>query len=120
MTHAKAAVPRAAVIGAGSWGTALAIHLARAGVDTILRARRPEAADALRRNRENAAYLPGCPFPDLLRVTADLAEALEARGLVLFVAPAQSSREIFRQWCHATTYASRTALRAAARSPVSA
>lgn len=97
MTHAKAVAPRAAVIGAGSWGTALAIHLARAGVDTTLKARRPEAAETLRRDRENAAYLPGCPFPELLSVTADLADALAGRSLVLFVAPAQSSREIFRR-----------------------
>ena len=92
----NAAAPRAAVIGAGSWGTALAIHLARAGVDTVLRARRPEAAADLRRDRENAAYLPGCAFPEALQVTADLAEALRGRDLVLFVTPAQSSREIFR------------------------
>lgn len=87
---------RAAVIGAGSWGTALAVHLARAGVDTVLRARRTEAAAEMQRLRENAAYLPGCPFPDRLEITADLEEAVRGRGLVLFVAPAQSSREIFR------------------------
>ena len=87
---------RAAVVGAGSWGTALAIHLAGAGVDTLLRARRPEAAAVMQRDRENAAYLPGCPFPDQLRVTAGLEEALRGRDLVLFVTPAQSSRAIFR------------------------
>jgi glycerol-3-phosphate dehydrogenase (NAD(P)+) len=87
---------RAAVLGAGSWGTALAIHLARSGVDTILWARRPACAADLRRERVNTTYLPGCPFPEGLQITADLAEALAGRRLVLFVAPAQSSRPLFR------------------------
>jgi glycerol-3-phosphate dehydrogenase (NAD(P)+) len=84
------------VLGAGSWGTALAIHLARSGVETILWARRSECAEQLVRDRENAAYLPGCPFPDRLQATADLAGALAGRRLVIFVAPAQRSRRLFR------------------------
>jgi glycerol-3-phosphate dehydrogenase (NAD(P)+) len=87
---------RAAVLGAGSWGTALAIHLARSGVDTVLWARRSECAADLERERLNAAYLPGCRFPDALRCSGDLAAALAGRNLVLFVAPAQRSRAIFR------------------------
>jgi glycerol-3-phosphate dehydrogenase (NAD(P)+) len=86
----------AAVLGAGSWGTALAIHLSRAGVETILWSRRAACAADLRRERVNTAYLPGRPFPDALQVTADLAEALAGRRLVIFVAPAQASRALFR------------------------
>jgi glycerol-3-phosphate dehydrogenase (NAD(P)+) len=87
---------RAAVLGAGSWGTALAIHLSRSGLETTLWARRAACAADLRRDRENTGYLPGCPFPDELHVTDDLAGALAGRRLVIFVAPAQSSRALFR------------------------
>lgn len=92
----KPGAGRAAVLGAGSWGTALAIQLARSGVDTILWARRAACAADLQRDRLNEAYLPGYPFPDGLRITADLAEALAGRRLVVFVAPAQASRPLFR------------------------
>jgi len=90
------ATVRAAVLGAGSWGTALAIHLARSGVETTLWARRSECAEQLGRDRENAAYLPGCTFPDRLQASADLAGALAGRRLVIFVAPAQRSRTLYR------------------------
>jgi len=86
---------RAAVLGAGSWGTALAIHLARAGVHAILWARRPEVAAAIGAARENPAYLPGCRLPDDLSVTGDLSTALGDRGLVVFAAPAQATRALF-------------------------
>jgi glycerol-3-phosphate dehydrogenase (NAD(P)+) len=88
-------VTRAAVLGAGSWGTALALHLSRLGHPVVLWARRPEAAAAIAAARENAAYLPGCRLPDALEITADLAVALRGRDLVLFVAPAQSTRALF-------------------------
>ncbi|HZM71595.1 MAG TPA: NAD(P)H-dependent glycerol-3-phosphate dehydrogenase [Candidatus Cryosericum sp.] len=87
----------AAVLGAGSWGTALAIHLARNGSDTTLWARRQEAARALQEERSNADYLKGYPFPDRLAVTGDLEEALRGRRLVLLVMPAQWTRPIVRQ-----------------------
>ncbi len=86
---------RAAVLGAGSWGTALAIHLARAGRATTLWARRAEVAAALRSRRENADYLPGRPFPEGLEIADDLERALRDATLVLFVVPAQASRAIF-------------------------
>ncbi len=86
----------AAVLGAGSWGTALSLHLARAGTPTRLWVRSAAAADRLRRSRENRDYLPGHRFPDDLQVTEDLGEALRGAGLVLFVVPAQASRPVFR------------------------
>lgn len=85
---------RAAVLGAGSWGTALAIHLARSGQDTVLWARRPEAAAALQKDRRNADYLPEVALPDNLRVTPRIEEALAGRHLVLLVVPAQCTRAI--------------------------
>jgi len=85
-----------AVIGAGSWGTALAIHLARNGAPCLLWARGERAAE-LQERRENPTYLPEHPFPETLKVTGDLGEALSRAEVVLFVVPAQASRSIFRQ-----------------------
>lgn len=85
----------AAVLGAGSWGTALAVHLVRAGVPAILWARRPAAAAAIGAARENATYLPGCRLPDELIVSGDLAAALAGRDLVIFAAPTQATRALF-------------------------
>ena len=90
------AAPRAAVLGAGSWGTALAAHLARSGVETFLWARTPERAAALRTARENADYLPGFRLPDGLEVGGDLAAALAGRDLVLLAAPAQATGALAR------------------------
>ena len=88
---------RAAVIGAGSWGTALAVHLARSGRPAVLWARDPALAERLAARRENAAYLPGCALPDGLEVTHDLRRALRDAALVLFVVPAQASRAVYRE-----------------------
>ena len=60
-----------AVLGAGSWGTALAVHSSLAGHNVRLWARRQLAADAMSRSRINADYLPRCEFPESLVVSAD-------------------------------------------------
>jgi glycerol-3-phosphate dehydrogenase (NAD(P)+) len=86
-----------AVLGAGSWGTALAVHLAGGGVSTRLWSRRRETAVALAGARLNATYLPGIAFPPGLDVLADLKPALRDAEIVLFVAPAQSMRQLARQ-----------------------
>jgi glycerol-3-phosphate dehydrogenase (NAD(P)+) len=90
-------VTRAVVLGAGSWGTALASHLAQLGVDTVLWARRPEQAVAIREAAENRDYLPGIALPPGLVVTGNLQEAVAGRRLVLSVVPAQATRAILRQ-----------------------
>ncbi|HEU4652827.1 MAG TPA: NAD(P)H-dependent glycerol-3-phosphate dehydrogenase [Steroidobacteraceae bacterium] len=80
-----------AVLGAGSWGTALAIQFARAGHATALWGRDAAQMDALATERRNARYLPDAPFPELLRVESDLHRALEARD-VLFAVPSHALR----------------------------
>lgn len=87
---------RISVIGAGAWGTALAILAQRAGRDVTLWPRRAEQADALRRTRENAAYLPGVPLDPALRIETDLARALDADA-VLYAQPAQHFRGFCRE-----------------------
>jgi glycerol-3-phosphate dehydrogenase (NAD(P)+) len=82
---------RVGVIGAGAWGTALALAALRAGRDTILWAREPDAVEAMRRDGENARYLPGIPLDPALEITADLARAAAADAIMV-VTPAQHLR----------------------------
>lgn len=84
------------VIGAGAWGTALAQLYAEAGHHTTLWAREPELAQALKRERENAKYLPGYRLSDALHITSDIASAMQSE-IVLSVIPAQYVRGILRQ-----------------------
>ena len=85
---------RIAIIGAGAWGTALAVLAERAGRAVTLWVRRPEQAAALEDARENAAYLPGVPLGLAIRIETDLARALDADA-VLYAQPAQH----FRSFC---------------------
>lgn len=80
------------VIGAGAWGTAFAVLLARNGRAVTLVPRRAEQAAALAAARENAEYLPGITLPAGLRVTADLAGALADAEVVLLACPSQALR----------------------------
>lgn len=84
---------RAAVIGAGSWGTALANLLVRAGQDTRLWSRGDEVARAVNEQHRNSVYLPGLSLEPSLRATTDMAEALEDAALVVFVVPSHAMRE---------------------------
>ncbi len=84
---------RFAVLGAGSWGTALAMLLADNGHEVTLWAHHESAAEAMRRERANERYLPGIPFPDSLQVTADLAAAVDDVDVVLIVVPSHAFRE---------------------------
>lgn len=77
----------AGVIGAGSWGTALAVHLARSGVPTILYGRDAAAIARMAETECNARYLPDNRFPPSLEVTADVATAVSGATLVLVVTP---------------------------------
>lgn len=81
------------VVGAGAWGTAFALHLARAGQAVVLVPRRPEQTRALAAARENADYLPGVALPPALRIDHDLKDALAGADVVLLACPSQALRE---------------------------
>jgi glycerol-3-phosphate dehydrogenase (NAD(P)+) len=82
---------RAAVLGAGSWGTAFAKVLGDAGTPVALWARRPTLAETIRRDRCNREYLPRLDrLPDLVSVTADPAEAIDGAELVVLAVPSQT------------------------------
>jgi glycerol-3-phosphate dehydrogenase (NAD(P)+) len=80
------------VIGAGSWGTALAIQLAREGHPTQLWGRDGAQLDAMRRARRNARYLPDAEFPAALQVADDLGQALETARDALIAVPSHAFR----------------------------
>jgi glycerol-3-phosphate dehydrogenase (NAD(P)+) len=81
-----------AVIGAGSWGTALAILLAREGHPTQLWGRDAAQLGAMRAARRNLRYLPDAPFPESLQVSADLAQALQGARDALIAVPSHAFR----------------------------
>ncbi|MDH5823312.1 NAD(P)-dependent glycerol-3-phosphate dehydrogenase [Luteimonas sp. RD2P54] len=85
--------PSVAVLGAGSWGTALAALTARHGVPTVLWGRDAALVAAIDRQHENPRYLPGSALPESLRATTDLAGALSGAGLVLVVVPSHAFAE---------------------------
>ncbi len=85
---------RVAVLGAGSWGTALADVLVRNGHDVRLWARDGAHAAAMRATGTNDRYLPGIELGRPLAVTSDLAEALDGTGFVLSVCPSHAVREV--------------------------
>ena len=86
-----------AVIGAGSWGTALAIQLARAGTDACLWGMEPEVIDSLTTDRVNHRFLPGIRVPKNLRISADLEENIGAHRDILLVVPSHVFREVLQQ-----------------------
>ncbi|QPI32240.1 NAD(P)H-dependent glycerol-3-phosphate dehydrogenase [Serratia sp. CMO1] len=85
------------VIGAGSYGTALAITLARNGHSVVLWGHNPAQIHTLQHDRCNQAFLPDVPFPDTLLLEADLARALAASRDVLVVVPSHVFGDVLRQ-----------------------
>lgn len=79
-----------AVLGAGSWGTALAALLARHGYPTTLWGRNAAQVESIDLRHENPRYLPGIALPDSLHATTDLASAVGNAGLVLVVTPSHA------------------------------
>lgn len=88
---------KTAVLGAGSWGTALACLLANKGIPVTLWARSPEAAEKLISAGENKQYLPGVPLPRDLKITSQLTTALEQTKYIVLAVPSQATRQLARQ-----------------------
>ena len=82
-----------AMIGAGSWGTALSISLANVGHDVSLWARRPAAAAFMDQERHNPTYLPRVEIPDSVHITAHLEEAVRGKEMWVFATPSQAVRD---------------------------
>lgn len=80
------------VVGAGAWGTAFAVHLARLGRDVHLVPRRPDHAEAIDAARENPDYLPGVKMPETVQVQPETKPALRGRDVILLACPSQALR----------------------------
>ena len=87
---------KVAVLGAGSWGTALAVELATRH-QVMLWGHTPAEVEAMRRDRENRHYLPGITFPAGLQVTLDLAEAIHEAREILIVVPSHAFASVCAQ-----------------------
>jgi glycerol-3-phosphate dehydrogenase (NAD(P)+) len=85
------------VLGAGSWGTALAVHLARVGHDVRLWARDPALAADIAVRRANAVYLPDISLPVSVGVTASLEDALKDADIVVSAIPSHGCRDVMRR-----------------------
>lgn len=85
---------RCTVLGAGSWGTALAIHLAHRGHDVLLWDRNPGRCDHIERERRNPRYLTDIDLPEGLHAISDLAAATEHAELLVPVVPSHALREV--------------------------
>ena len=83
---------KVSVVGAGSWGTALAMLLCNNGHDTMLWSHREEQAEELRTARENKAKLPGVKIPEEIHVTSDLSEALIDKDVIVMAVPSVAVR----------------------------
>jgi glycerol-3-phosphate dehydrogenase (NAD(P)+) len=90
-----------AVVGAGSYGSCLAMLFGRAGHRVTLWARNPEIAAQMEQSREAQAYLPGHKLPATITVTSDLEQAVRGKHFVVGVTPSHGAREVFgkaAQW----------------------
>ena len=88
---------RIAVLGAGSWGTALAVHLGRIGHDVRLWARDRALVGDMTARRANAVYLPDVTLPETVLVTDAIDEALGGTDLVVSAVPSHGCRMVVRQ-----------------------
>jgi glycerol-3-phosphate dehydrogenase (NAD(P)+) len=89
---------RIAIVGSGSWGTALALSLTRHGGHSIvLWSHSSSVAEAIATQRENLIYLPGYHIPEEIRITCDLNAAIKNAKIVISAVPAQHLRHIYRE-----------------------
>jgi len=89
---------RIVVVGDGSWGTTLALHLVRVGHSVRLWSAFQESAQEMERTRENRRFLPGMPLPPELEITADPSRAADGAKLVVSVVPTQYLRGVAQRF----------------------
>src|SRR5512142_132291 len=89
---------KAAVLGAGSWGTTFGQVLCDAGTSTVLYCRKPQLAKAIAAQHENQDYLPGIALTPALDACSDVREVLDGADLVAFAVPAQTLRANLAGW----------------------
>lgn len=88
---------RMGVVGGGSWGTALAIHCARVGMEVSLWVYEEDLARRMAETRENDVYLPAAALPDNVRITNSLEDCLTGTQMVMSVVPSHVARDVWRE-----------------------
>ena len=81
------------VLGAGSWGTTLAIHLSKNGHNVNLWERDKERFESLKQDRESKLFLPGISFPDDLNITNNIESSISNAEMIVFAVPSQYMRQ---------------------------
>ncbi|AZL15573.1 NAD(P)H-dependent glycerol-3-phosphate dehydrogenase [Rickettsiales endosymbiont of Stachyamoeba lipophora] len=84
---------KVAVLGSGSWGTALAIHLSRVGFEPTICARNLDTINEINNEHQNRSYLHGIAIPEIIKATANLADALVDTQMIIIALPAQTIKE---------------------------
>lgn len=82
------------VLGAGSWGSALALELAKKGYEISMWTKNQEQAESIKLTRENKNYLPGILFPENIGLTTDIEEAIKGSAVIVLAVPSQAIRSI--------------------------
>ncbi len=85
---------KACVIGAGSWGTAMAVHLARMGKDVTVWNKFQEEIDEIKKAGENKKFLPGVKIPENIEFTTDMAVATRDAKVIIFALPSPLTRMV--------------------------
>jgi glycerol-3-phosphate dehydrogenase (NAD(P)+) len=93
----RSASKKIAILGAGSWGTAMAIHLANCGQDCLLWSHNSQHVDEMIAQRANNRYLPTIPFPDGITPSRSLSECLEQASIILIAVPSHAFAEVLSQ-----------------------
>src|SRR5438128_9994155 len=86
-----------AVIGAGGWGTALAITMARRPREVRLWAYEPDLVETMIATRENSIYLPSVRVPESVHITNSIRDALDGAGIVIMAVPSHVYRQVFSE-----------------------
>ncbi|MFA5860244.1 MAG: NAD(P)H-dependent glycerol-3-phosphate dehydrogenase [Candidatus Thermoplasmatota archaeon] len=87
-----------AVLGAGSWGTTLAVLLASKGEDVVLWARDEKLVEQMRHDGRNPHYIKNLRFPSTMKVTTDLKEALDGQRYVVHAVPSHATRQLAKHY----------------------
>ncbi len=85
------------VLGAGSWGSALALVLAKKGYEVIMWTLNEEQANKINKTKENTDYLPGVLFPNNITLTTDLEKAVLDSKIIVLAVPSQAIRSVSKQ-----------------------
>ncbi|MFI4962973.1 MAG: NAD(P)-binding domain-containing protein, partial [Legionellales bacterium] len=92
-----------AILGAGSWGTAIALHLAKVGHKVMLWSHNPQQVLEMEHTKTNQAFLPDCLFPPTLTPSANLEQSLQAADHVIIAVPSHAFAQVLAQINHPLT-----------------